>query len=404
MIALLDSQTNAIAKLQKYKVGALFMDTGTGKTRTMLELVNSVSGVDLVLYVAPYSAIHPPVGVSSIIDEVNKWGGFNAPVEFIGVESIGQSDRIYLNILSLLSSSSNPFLVVDESIKIKNFSAKRTKRLLNLSEIAEYKLIANATPITRNILDVWAQMEFLSPKILKMHLAQFENTFCEKTKLTKIVGNKHLQKEFVSGYANIDYLYSLIGHFVYECDLDIDVEESYSDISFKVDNTDEYYRLKEKYLDDETLLWKSNNIFLEMTQKMQHSYCLSEHKIEQVRGELNTLDVKRTAIYCKYIDSQHLCKDLFPKSLILSYQKNALSLNLQDDYDNLVFWDKIWDYYLVKQAKGRIKRGERKEQIRYIATTGNVGLEKMIDDNIAKKIGMVEYIRKVSIEQLRESL
>lgn len=404
MKALLGDQKNAINKLLKYKVGALFMDTGTGKTRIIIELVNSVPDIDLVLYIAPYGAINTPNEIPSVIDEVNKWGGFHAPVEYVGVESIGMSDRVYLELISKLSNSRNPFIVIDESIKIKNWEAKRTKRVLYLSECAEYKLIANATPITRNILDVWAQMEFLSPKILNMKLSQFENIFCEKTRLTKIIGRIKKEKEFISGYANIDYLYSIIGHYVYECELNNHIEEHEEVLQFQIDNSDEYYRLKEKYLDDEMLLWKNNNIFIEMTQKMQHAYCQSADKIRAVQEKIKRLNPKRTVIYCKYIDSQEICKSLFKNSLILSYQKNALSLNLQHDYDNIIFWDKIWDYNLVKQAKGRINRTGRTNPVTYITVTGNVGLESLIDENIKNKKSMADYIKNVSYAQLKQDL
>ncbi len=404
MKVLSDNQRKAINKLNKFKVGALFMDTGEGKTRTIVELVNSVSNIDFILYIAPYSSINTPFGIKSVINEVDKWEGFNAPVEYAGIESIGMSDRIYLNIMSKLSSCHNPFIIVDESIKMKNFDAIRTKRVIELSKYAEYKLIANATPITRNILDIWCQMYFLSPKILNMSLSEFENTFCEKTKITKIIGKNINEKTFVSGFANIDYLYSIIGHYVYECDSDNKNEIINNDISFSIDNKSEYYTLKEKYLDNEMLLWKNNNIFMEMTQKMQHSYCLSEEKTEKVRTIIKDLDKKRTIIYCKYIDSQNHCKKLFPESLVLSYQKNALSLNLQYDYDNTIFWDKIWDYYLVKQAKGRTNRIGRDKPVRYIGTTGNVGLESLIDKNIDTKTSMADYVRKVSYSQLNQDL
>lgn len=51
------NQQEAIDKLIKYKVGALFMEPGTGKTRTAYELINSIE-VDYVLYIAPYQTIH----------------------------------------------------------------------------------------------------------------------------------------------------------------------------------------------------------------------------------------------------------------------------------------------------------------------------------------------------------
>lgn len=406
MKALLDSQISAKEKLQKYKVGALFMDTGTGKTRVLIELVNSINDADLVVYIAPFSAINPPNGVASIIDEVDKWGGFNCEIKYIGAESIGSSDRVYLNVIRMLESSRKPVIIVDESIKIANFNAKRTKRILDLSKSVEYKLIANATPLTRDLLNVWSQIKFLSPKILNMSLAEFENTFCIKTKVTKIKGKNITEKEFISGYANIDYLYSLIGHYVYECDLINDIEEIIKPISFYLtdDELTEYNGLKAKYLDNEFLIFKNNNIFLEMTQKMQHLYSCSESKKNEVDKLLKSLNPKRTVIYCKYIDSQEFCKKNYPDCLILSYQKNATSINLQYDFDNIIFWEKVWDYYLVKQAKGRINRVGRKDPINYFNLTANVGLDSLIDKNLDKKISMVEYIKKISLEQLKKEL
>lgn len=42
------------------------------------------------------------------------------------------------------------FIVCDESLKIKNWDAKRTKRIVQLGSYTEYKLILNGTPLSRN--------------------------------------------------------------------------------------------------------------------------------------------------------------------------------------------------------------------------------------------------------------
>lgn len=402
---LLDNQAKAIKKLQRYKVGALFMDTGTGKTRTCVELINSIAEADFVLFIAPYSAINPPDGVASIKDEVEIWG-LNAPILFVGAESIGCSDRIYLDTRATLASYKHPVIVVDESIKIKNVNAKRTKRILEFSTIAEYKLIANATPVTRNLLDLWAQMEFLSPQILKMSYAEFENTFCVKTRITRRKNGKKQVEEYVSGYANIDYLYSIIGHYVYECDLNSTVLTKTEEVYFSLSDEEaqEYNEMKERFLNEEFMISKSNKIFMEMTQKMQAGYCLAESKMDAIKSIFKKIDSKRTAIYCKYIASKEFLRKAFPDSLILSYQKNATSINLQYDYDNIVFWEKTWDYYLVKQAKGRIDRVGREKPISYFALNANVGLDGIIDKCVAKKTSMAAYLKEVSIEQLKKDL
>ena len=120
---LLPQQNQALTKQLPNKVGALFMKMGTGKTRGAVELVNAVPDLDLVVWVGPLRSIEPlDKTLPSIKEEIAKWGGFNAKeVIYVGVESIGQSDRTYLKLFNKIRHTvDNTFLVVDESIKIKN--------------------------------------------------------------------------------------------------------------------------------------------------------------------------------------------------------------------------------------------------------------------------------------------
>ena len=401
-MSLLNNQQQAFDKLLKFKVGALFMDAGAGKTRVALELVNSVKDVDLVVWIAPLKTIT----TGNVINEVSKWGGFNSEVCYYGIESIQASDRIYLELRDRIEKAKNPFLICDESIKIKNFDAKRTKRLLDFSNLCEYKLILNGTPLSKNLLDLWSQMEFLSPKILNMQLVEFKNTFCDYTTVTKRFGGyKQYTKEYITGYENIDYLYSLIHHYIYECDLNLEVKQSYRNVNYSLDeqSMEEYQYLKERYLDDEMLQWKNNNIFLEMTQKMQHTYCCTQEKFDILDDLFLEIDQSKTIIFCKYILSQEECKRRFPKSLVLSYQKDSLGLNLQD-YNNTIYFDKVWDYYLRTQSSRRTWRTGQELDCKYFDLTGNVGLEMLIDRNIHKKIGMVEYFKGKTKEELKQVL
>lgn len=399
---LLNNQQQAFEKLLEFKVGALFMEAGAGKTRVALELVNSVKDVDLVVWIAPLKTIT----TGNVINEVSKWGGFNSEVCYYGIESIQASDRIYLELRDRIEKAKNPFLICDESIKIKNFDAKRTKRLLDFSNLCEYKLILNGTPLSKNLLDLWSQMEFLSPKILNMQLVEFKNTFCDYTTVTKRFGGyKQYTKEYITGYENIDYLYSLIHHYIYECDLNLEVKQSYRNVNYSLDeqSMEEYQYLKERYLDDEMLQWKNNNIFLEMTQKMQHSYCCTQEKFDILDDLFLEIDKSKTIIFCKYILSQEECKKRFPKALVLSYQKDSLGLNLQD-YNNTIYFDKVWDYYLRTQSSRRTWRTGQKLDCRYFDLTGNVGLEMLIDRNIHKKINMIEYFKGKTKEELKQVL
>ena len=396
-----DSQKEAIEKLSKYKVGALFMEQGTGKTRTAIELVNSTN-CDYVLYIAPYRVINPDGDVSSVIDEVNKWGGFKAPASYLGVESLSNSDRIYLETITRLKQYKRPFIVVDESIKIKNLESNRTQRVLDLAKYSKYRLVLNGTPITRDLLDLYAQMLFLSPKILDMSLNQFKYTFCRIKTITKRYGSRTEKSQFISGYENIDYLHSLISNFVYHCDLRLSLMKSQHEVNYTIEDKSEYYQIKEYYLNEEKLFEMNNQFFMQMTQSMQHSYSLDEGKIKAMDKLVDKLDNDRTLIFCKYIDSREFCEERY-KCKVLSFQKSSLGLNLQD-YHNTIYFDKVWDYYLMEQSKSRTYRQGQTKDCNYYNLTGDVGLESLIDSNIEKKIGMSEYFKKCSLKNLVNEL
>jgi hypothetical protein len=249
-------------------------------------------------------------------------------------------------------------------------------------------------------------MEFLSPKILNMSFAQFRDTFCEYTRITKRFAQcKPYTKEFITGYENIDYLYSLIRHYVYECDLSLDITQNYKVLNYIIDeeSTAEYYRLKEKYLDNEMLLWKNNNIFLEMTHKMQHAYCCSAEKFEVVDNLFKEIPENETVIFCKYVSSHTACRKRYPKAHVLSYQKGAFGLNIQQCC-NTIYFDKIWDLALRVQSGRRTFRTGQEYDCRYWDLTGNVGLEVLIDRNIKKKVSMAEYFKGKTKESLMQEL
>lgn len=57
-------------------------------------------------------------------------------------------------------------IVVDESSRIKNPGAARTKKLMELREYAVMRRILSGTPVTNSPPDIFAQMEFLEPGVL----------------------------------------------------------------------------------------------------------------------------------------------------------------------------------------------------------------------------------------------
>lgn len=391
------NQIQAIKKLKKYKVGALFKEPGTGKTLTAMELIKSAK-VDYVLWFAPFQT------KSNLLTEINKQGGLkNLRIE--GIESLSNSDRLYLELNSELEKAKNPFIIVDESLKIKNGDAIRTIRILELSKLANFKLILNGTPLSRNLLDLWTQMQFLSPKILKIGFAEFKNTFVEYTTITKRIGRRSLTKEFINKYHNVDYLFELIKPYVFEAKLELNKKKQYIDISYNLtpEELKEHELIKEKYLDNEAMELRNNNIFLEITQKLQHNYSCSPEKFQVVNKLLLKNKKEKFLIFAKYIDTQETLIKKYPNIKILSWQKHAFGLNLQK-YNRIIFFDKTWDYALRDQAEHRVYRLGQTQDCIFYDLTGNVGLESLINKNISKKHRLLDYFKNKSVKELMEKL
>lgn len=274
-----------------------------------------------------------------------------------------------------------------------------------MSQLAEHKLVLNGTPLSRNLLDLHSQMEFLSPKILKMGIAEFKNTFCEYTVMRKRVGSSSITREWINRYHNLDYLYQLIEPFVFESNLDIDPKIQYIDIPFNLseEEKDQHEYLKAKYLDNDAMELRNNNIFLEITQKLQHNYSLSAEKFQSVDFILGKQDPRKVLLVAKYIDSQEALHKYFPNVRVLSWQKNSMALNLQD-YNCIIKWDKHWDYALHKQLKHRVYRTGQLHDCFIYSLTGNVGLENMMNENEAKKGYLLDAFCRKSVEELQKEL
>lgn len=394
-------QNDAREQLARWKAGALFMEAGTGKTKVVRELIFG-SGTDRCLWVGPLRTLENTEA------ELRKWGGLPIPVSFVGVESLSQSARIYLETAEWFEKPGNVFMVVDESLKIKNADALRTKRVTELGRKAACRLILNGTPLSRNLLDLYPQMEFLSPRILNMTPGQFKDTFCNYETFYRRIGTWRKKiGEKITGYANIDYLYSLISPYVYECDLQLRVKQNWHTLWYlrTPEERDTYREIKDYWLSLDGLDTWNNNIFLAMTQKLQHSYCCSPAKAEAVRRLFSSGEAEeaRTLIFCKFIDSQDYCRQIFPEARVLSYQKEALGLNLQD-YAVTVFWDKTFDWALKEQASRRTFRTGQLQDCQYYDLTGDAGLERLIDRNIEAKVGMLDYFKRKTKEDISKEL
>ena len=401
----MDKQKEAFEKLSKLKVGALFMEMGTGKTKVALDLIASKKHkISYVLWICPFSI------KQEIQSEINKWRK-ELDIEIIGVETISSSDRIYLNILDKVASNDS-FIVVDESLKIKNKDAIRTKRILKLGSKAKYKLILNGTPISKNVLDLYTQMQFLSPKILDMSFNEFKNTYCEyylRGKLKNLVKKQH----------NIEHLISKIQPYIFESQLEINSRKHYYSYEYSLENIEEYQAIKDKYLN----LYDWQFDFMALSTELQHCYCMSKGKsilldelIEEINDRVIVFVKFKSSIPCECIaitgDTSEKTRakiledfknDTF-KVLYITYGCGSFGLNLQF-CKHIIFSEHTFDYAVRDQAEARIYRIGQNYDVNYYDLNCNVGLENLIQSSLEKKSNLLQEIKKeIEIKGAKEWL
>ena len=392
-------QEMAFKKLSKLKVGALFMAMGTGKTKIALDLISSkMNKVDYILWLCPYST------KNEIEAERQKWHN-EIKMDIVGIESISQSDKTYMDVLQKVKTL-NTFIVVDESLKIKNIWAKRTSRILKLGNIAKYKLILNGTPISKNIMDLWTQMEFLSPKILNMSYNEFKNTYCEYYTKGKLKG-------VVRNYCNTEHLISLIKPYIFESDLDLGKSKNYEHLVYSLTKKEynEYEDFKYSIINNFYEIDKID--FYKLVSNLQKYYATTKSKQEALKHISKNINDK-VIIFVKYLDSipksalkitgeknnkerkqiiDKFKNDKRIKYLYITYGCGSFGLNLQF-CKHIIFADHMWDYAERVQAEARIFRKGQKNDVTYHDLICDIGLENMIRTCQSKKENLSYKIKK----------
>lgn len=170
-------QEAAVTHVMPTRVAGLFMDMGTGKTRSAIELVaRRRARIDRILWFCPVTLKDTirqeilkhtdarPADICVFDDHTHMRNIPPADWYVIGIESLSSSDRVVLTANELISDQT--YVIVDESSYIKGPHARRTERLTVMSERSRYRLALTGTPLSQGVVDLYAQMRFLSPQIL----------------------------------------------------------------------------------------------------------------------------------------------------------------------------------------------------------------------------------------------
>lgn len=178
LTAPMQHQRAAQEHLGRLRIGGLFMDPGTGKTRTVIGMIQDRwEKIDRVVYICPVNTLqnvqmelhkhikNPKVCVFTSSTRVGKIP--EADFYVVGLESFSQSSRVTLATHSLITE--NTLVVVDEGDLIKGHTATRTKRITLLGKKARYRFLLTGSAACESYGDLFSQMYFLSPKILGYH-------------------------------------------------------------------------------------------------------------------------------------------------------------------------------------------------------------------------------------------
>ena len=187
-------QIQALQRMAGRSSYALFMEQGTGKTWALLadaERLYAKGQIDCLLVVAP-NGVHtnwinreiPAHIQGNIVARAWRSGagvqytktlealfkprqeGESVPLRVFAINIDALVTKKGYDFCERFLCSGSPLIVLDESSRIKNPNAARTKALMKLRRYCKNARIASGTPTTNSPVDVFAQMEFLESGLL----------------------------------------------------------------------------------------------------------------------------------------------------------------------------------------------------------------------------------------------
>lgn len=415
---LMPHQEGALEKLLKYKVGALFMEQGTGKTRTALEFVKRRKcKISKVWWLCPASLIKNTK--DEFEKHVSDWGGLD--VEILSLESFGSSKKTVSRMEAEVCN--NDFVIIDESSFIKNQTAKRSSNINRIFILCRYKLILNGTPLTNGISDLFNQMFFLSWKILNYRdFESFARAHLE------FEWDDYGKRRVVSEY-HIEHLNKLSSPFIYQClkkDIVDITEKKYFEHDFSVPDEVSYeyqemYDEFKKYAEEEeNPSIDTIRVYLTKLRRIGggYSYYLKRHFIKDKLDFIKKSP--RSIIFCSfrseiealreglgeravYIDGEmkikdrqkaiDIFKDYGCDFLVIMYQIGSFGLNLQFA-DSIIFFSPTYHYGHRIQAEDRIHRIGQEKDCFYYSLVNKDGIESRIRDNELTKEKILKVFRE----------
>ena len=173
-------------KLQGF---ALFMEMGTGKTATTINILRMLFGINkrvmrTIIFCPPVVRenwkrefrMHSKIDQKDIIvlegAGTKRYDKFtlNAFEEAFGPLTSAKKNKVFITnyeslsmekLFKMISIWEPEILIFDESHKLKSHKSKRTKLAIKLADKAAYKVALTGTPILNTPMDIWSQFRIL---------------------------------------------------------------------------------------------------------------------------------------------------------------------------------------------------------------------------------------------------
>jgi len=439
-------QIPAVEKIMPSKIGALFMDMGTGKTRCAIELVaRRQARISRVIWFCPVSLkltiareIEKHTRGESVYilnDKIKQEDLSKAFWNIVGIESMSSSDHTVLAAYQLIDQEA--FVIVDESSYIKGYTSKRSMRIFELSKTARYRLLLTGTPITQGIVDLYAQMRFLSPDILGY------SSFYSFAKNHLEYSDKY--PGMIVNARHVDQVTEKIAPFIYQVTKDecMDLPDKlYDQVWFGLTEEQDkaYDQAKEEILpkfEDENI--DSVIIFKLFTALQQivsgfwnrngNEFIRLPHKrIETLKTVVDEIAKnEKIIIWCKYIESVKQISAVLPdcalyygdlseverdaqlrkfrdqsRFLIATMSSGGHGLTLNEARFH-IFYENEFKYSHRIQAEDRSHRIGQTRSVTYIDIASHSGIDRRIHSALSKKEDVVKAFKhEVNKRKLEE--
>ena len=223
-----EHQLEALKRSWNKKEFAYFMDMGTGKSKVLIDnmcvlydrgeitgaLIVAPKGVyrnweqgELPTHIPEHvmydTVLWNPSQTKTQLEKQNKLYVVDDNLKIFVMNVEAFSTKKGCEAAERFLNAHPSLMVIDESTTIKNKDAKRTKSIVKIGKVAQYRRILTGSPVTKSPMDLFSQCSFLAPTALGYNsYFAFQNRYAVVRQ--QKMGHRSFQE--IVGYRRLDEL------------------------------------------------------------------------------------------------------------------------------------------------------------------------------------------------------